>query len=405
MNNERINPKVINLSREPLSKDEIRLLEKGLKFTPTPRSTPDKLKCDVIEFCRKLRLAEEFYKDEDEDELQEEEVRPLVKNKSRYQGRKGRNNTLDTYITFLENFPTEQVQRQITNLKPSEQRGLGKLMNRKDIIIKEADNGGAVVIMDKDYYKGKIEQLLLDTSQYKDVEENRDKKVSEKISQFAEKYKDHLDKSEYKYLVNHPWRSSNFYGLPKVHKSKQISEAVETSNKSYIHLEHPQDLTFRPIVGGPECPTQRLSNLLDKILKPLCKNVKSNIRDTFDFLNKLKREVPEECVILTLDVSNLYGSIPHDLGIKAIEYWVKEYPNDICGNFPKEFIIDGLKLVLENNIMTFDNKYYLQINGTAMGTKMAPTYATLIMGFLELKLYQKIEQEYNHEIRVYVEEN
>ena len=77
----------------------------------------------------------------------------------------------------------------------------------------------------------------------------------------------------------------------------------------------------------------------------------------------------------------------------------------ICGNFPKEFIIDGLKLVLENNVMTFNNKCYLQINGTAMGTKMAPTYATLVMGYLEMKLYQKIEEEYNYEIRTYFEEN
>ena len=31
----------------------------------------------------------------------------------------------------------------------------------------------------------------------------------------------------------------------------------------------------------------------------------------------------------------------------------------------------------------YNDKYYFQISGTAMGTKMAPTYATLTMGFLE----------------------
>ena len=32
------------------------------------------------------------------------------------------------------------------------------------------------------------------------------------------------------------------------------------------------------------------------------------------------------------------------------------------------------------------HKYYLQIQGTAMGTKMAPAYANLLMGKLEEKL-------------------
>ena len=37
--------------------------------------------------------------------------------------------------------------------------------------------------------------------------------------------------------------------------------------------------------------------------------------------------------------------------------------------------MERLKLVLENNHFFFDNNYFLQIKGTAMGTKVAPTYA------------------------------
>ena len=39
-----------------------------------------------------------------------------------------------------------------------------------------------------------------------------------------------------------------------------------------------------------------------------------------------------------------------------------------------------------DNVFEFNNKYYLQIQGTAMGTKMAPAYANLFMGKLEEKL-------------------
>jgi hypothetical protein len=35
------------------------------------------------------------------------------------------------------------------------------------------------------------------------------------------------------------------------------------------------------------------------------------------------------------------------------------------------------------------NKHYLQIQGTAMGTKMAPSYANLVMGLLEKEFILK----------------
>ena len=37
--------------------------------------------------------------------------------------------------------------------------------------------------------------------------------------------------------------------------------------------------------------------------------------------------------------------------------------------------------------MEFNNEVYNQIKGTAMGTIFAPTYATLSMGYFEIKLY------------------
>ena len=45
-----------------------------------------------------------------------------------------------------------------------------------------------------------------------------------------------------------------------------------------------------------------------------------------------------------------------------------------------------LKLVLKNNNFTFDGNHYLQINGTAMRTKMAHFYASIFMGDIEERL-------------------
>ena len=72
-----IDPKVINLSNRNLTDSEILLLKKGLKFTPTPKSNTSELRADVNEFCRKLRLTELFYNEEDE-----EKDEPLVRIKT-----------------------------------------------------------------------------------------------------------------------------------------------------------------------------------------------------------------------------------------------------------------------------------------------------------------------------------
>jgi hypothetical protein len=38
-----------------------------------------------------------------------------------------------------------------------------------------------------------------------------------------------------------------------------------------------------------------------------------------------------------------------------------------------------ITMVLKKNNFTFNGDHYLQINGTAMGTKMAPSYANIFM--------------------------
>jgi len=51
---------------------------------------------------------------------------------------------------------------------------------------------------------------------------------------------------------------------------------------------------------------------------------------------------------------------------------------------PNKTILKTLFLfVLENNYFEFKNILYKQLFGTAMGTKMAPPYANLFLGYLE----------------------
>ena len=53
---------------------------------------------------------------------------------------------------------------------------------------------------------------------------------------------------------------------------------------------------------------------------------------------------------------------------------------------PSETMTDLLGIVLKQNYFQFTDKMYHQIQGIAMGTKMAPSYANIFMAELEEKL-------------------
>ena len=142
-----------------------------------------------------------------------------------------------------------------------------------------------------------------------------------------------------------------------------------------------------------------VNTLPNKLKSPYCWNLLSYIRDDIDFLTKIPRETGEKKVLASFDITSMYTNINNDLGYEAISFWLEKHPELTPRNISKGFILDALKLVLEFNMFHFNNKIYLQIRGTAMGTKCAPVCASLVMAYLELQLYQKIEQNFGRYIR------
>ena len=55
----------------------------------------------------------------------------------------------------------------------------------------------------------------------------------------------------------------------------------------------------------------------------------------------------------------------------------------------KETVLKFINLVLTCNNLTFQGKHFVQQTGTAMGTKIAPSYANLYMVHLEDRLLRE----------------
>ena len=164
-------------------------------------------------------------------------------------------------------------------------------------------------------------------------------------------------------LIDSP-RTANFYLLPKIHKGK---------------IPPPG----RPIVSANDCPTERISQFVDHFIQPLVPKLSSYVRDTGHLLWLLNDFKPQNGTILcTLDVTSLYTNIPNDEGISAVRQSLYRHrdPND---NPTNHSICELLKLVLTCNNFQFNNKHFLQVGGTAMGTKLAPSFANIFMGWFE----------------------
>lgn len=179
MINEPTGPKIINLSGRDLNETEIGLLKHGLKFTPTPKKDNVDLIADTDEFCRKLRLKEFFQNSADEDES-------FVRNKKGFRPPHNRDKHLEEYITCLKSsaISNNGETRINNNLPVSQQHAINNLQRDSTIIIKEADKGGAVVIMDKLHYREMVLNELTNSSFYRKLSTNEDRHTMLRVEKF-----------------------------------------------------------------------------------------------------------------------------------------------------------------------------------------------------------------------------
>jgi len=94
----------------------------------------------------------------------------------------------------------------------------------------------------------------------------------------------------------------------------------------------------------------------------------------------------------------MYTNIEIDIGMSAIRGFLEDNKTRIPQDFPTEVFLNILNLVMQNNIFSFANTFWLQLTGTAMGTPAACAYATLTFGHYENTL---ILQKYRHHLLYY----
>ncbi|MCG7891939.1 MAG: hypothetical protein N0C80_16985 [Candidatus Thiodiazotropha endolucinida] len=171
---------VVNLSDYQLNEDELILLGRGLTFCPTPRHS-DRLLThrDTLLFNRRLRLTH-WFKDTTGTSYDP------FKTPTGWTPPSGKSPTLDTYINVTTNEILKHVPKtkREPNISDTELQALKNLVQNQDIIIKPADKGGAIVIMNtRDYIKEASRQLTA-THFYRRLTRNPTTRTANEINQF-----------------------------------------------------------------------------------------------------------------------------------------------------------------------------------------------------------------------------
>ena len=259
-----------------------------------------------------------------------------------------------------------------SNLSHEEQTALTSLCTDESIVVKKADKSSTVVIMNRQDYIAEVERQLNDKKYYVKLDESPYERFRQEIHAKITTIQNSECLSNLG-AVNIPNenRIPQFYILPKIHKTYDPR----------LPLGYPG----RPIVSACGSLTENISAFIDSVLKPHMESLPSYTKDTYDFINKIRQlpQLPKNSYLVTLDVSSLYSNIPHKEGIDACRYFMQGAGKSKTSI---KHISDLTDLILTKNHFQFNEKNYLQKLGTAMGTRMAPSYASLFMGKLEKKI-------------------
>ena len=159
----------------------------------------------------------------------------------------------------------------------------------------------------------------------------------------------------------------------------------------------------RPIVSAVSCPSSQIATLLDAILTPMVHKLPTFAKDTSDALRIFDafRFTTQNRYLFTMDIKSLYTVIPNADSLIALKYFLEQRPSE---SPPTTTLLRLAGLVLTTNDFSFDDRFYVQVGGVAMGSKLGPSYACLFVGYQEYTISQQYQGPFPHLIKRYIDD-
>ena len=224
-----------------------------------------------------------------------------------------------------------------------------------------------MVVLDKKEYLEKAEALLAQPV-YRTIDRDPTNKLKARLIQTLRRIKKDTNMGEGIYRTMYPTSCTapKFYGLPRIYKT---------------------GAPLRPIVSSRDSVTYGVAKVLAKVLKSLVGKSLHHIQSSRDLVRRV-REVallPGEC-LNSYNVSALFTSVPIDPVLNIIKDLLERDDTlwDRC-LLSVQKINEPLGFCLHNIYFSFQNKFYEQVEGAAMGSPVSPIVANLYIENFEMK--------------------
>ena len=240
---------VVNLSKYSLNKYQQSVLAKGLNFAVTPDNLP------IDDMIVSTELACTSLDPPTADALRAEAVHILASNK----------------------VPP-------SNITKDERKAIKDLAKEDSIMVIQADKGNCTVVLDKEEYIEKANEMLADTNTYRKLAKNPTNRVRSELMKILNRLKSEqkITQKDLEYLRPSTTPATpRFYCTPKIHKP---------------------GAPLRPIVDYCGSVTYTVARSLSDILNPLMGKTPHHLENSSDLKKKIQElEIEEdECIFFFL---------------------------------------------------------------------------------------------------------
>ena len=255
----------------------------------------------------------------------------------------------------------DQVKRSFIKLPKTLFEALTSLKTDKSVVITRPDKGRGTVVMNKDEYVRKVENILNDTSKFKIIKDSAFTyitKLEDKLSRLLRKLLKlkAITDDTFNLLFTSGSSPGILYGLPKTHKP---------------------DVPIRPILSTIGTFNYKLANFFVPILQPLTSN-QYTMKNSYSFVEEARTLDVSNKIMASFDVKSLFTNIPLDETINIICESMFKDKNTHC-NLSKEQFTSLLQLAVKDSPFLFNKCLYVQTDGIAMGSCLGPSLANIFL--------------------------
>jgi predicted GIY-YIG superfamily endonuclease len=333
--NHKFYPRTINLSDVVFDDDEMKLLNKGLKYNLVNNGRKH-LFSEIINAEASIQTLPDVNAQNTARVMINQKINSLTKN----------------HKTKRHNFNESKILKRIQN----------KVINN-NLYITKADKGNTLVIMKNTDYTDKVKDFIIKNNIDK-LNKDPTATYTKEINKAISNCKHLLSANDIRYLKPiHP-HAPPLKGLPKLHKD---------------------NTPIRPLVNYMPAPAYRLAKKLESIIKKEVKLHNSHsLKNSLELIETIKNtELNPRYTLASLDITNLYTNVPVTETINILQDNLEKHSN--LNECERKELLTLLRLVLKQNYFCFNNEYYLQTEGLAMGSPLSGILAEIFLNDFENK--------------------